>query len=213
MTITTVASTNNNPPLDDPHPNLEAPPTTKKGEDDNKGNLLIVWLVVCFGAVGGILFGMDQANFAGVEHKSSFIDTFCNVETNSSGSWGTAATCRGGFDDTTGEKIIVPMGMTNFQAWGSSLIQLGAAAGALLVAPSITKKYGRRAGLASGCLVVLVAMIWCVLETRVFPFYISRWLTGIGIGYVGVVVGLGFAVCMECMNIYYSIWNLSIVLN
>lgn len=137
---------------------------------------IFIWFVVGFGAIGGVLFGMDQANFAGVETKKSFIDDFCN--TDARGHYGNYSECEGL------NQIAVPTGWSSFEAWGSSLVQLGAAAGALLLAPTITRREGRRAGLCCGCVVVLLAMIWTIMTINVMSFYFSRFVTGIGVGMV-----------------------------
>lgn len=153
---------------------------SKTEETPSTGSELIVWLVVGFGAVGGILFGMDQANFAGVETKDGFADDFCVNQgfSNQSTLELNRTECHGHGDFT------VPREFTNFQSWGSSLVQLGAAAGVLLFAPTVTRKFGRRAGLASGCLVVLLAMIWNIMTTNIPSFYMSRFVTGLGVGVV-----------------------------
>lgn len=143
----------------------------------SSGNNVTVWLVVLFGAIGGILFGMDQANFAGVETKESFARSFCVVP-KSTGNWGTLDECLGRNDQE------VPHGMTIFESWGSSLVQLGAAAGALILGPPITSRFGRRAGLFIGSMIVTLAMIWSVSWTNLLSFYCSRFMTGLGVGIV-----------------------------
>uniref|UniRef100_A0A7S1FGY1 Hexose transporter 1 n=1 Tax=Noctiluca scintillans TaxID=2966 RepID=A0A7S1FGY1_NOCSC len=124
-----------------------------------------VLFVSCFAAIGGIMFGLDQGNWSGAIQKDGFIETFC----------GTNPQC-------TAEKL--PDAYVQFLSLGSSLVQLGAAVGALFVGPQIAAKAGRRETMFGGSVVTIVGVIPMALITLKPIFLLTRFVAGMGIGMV-----------------------------
>jgi len=156
----------------------------RKQEQGGSGSNTFVVLVVLFGAIGGILFGLDQANFSGAMVKDDFVQNFC-YDTYGTEFLGGVATCdikHCGSDSNP--DCTQPAGYVSFIAWGASIIPLGAVFGALIIAPFITRSYGRRFALSFGSLFVSAAMLFCALSTNSAMFLTARALTGIGIGCV-----------------------------
>jgi len=149
--------------INDKNDDLNSPKTAHNG---------YVWGVVLFGAIGGLLFGMDQGNFGGTETREGFCKDFCF-----DAGWGSQDACQG----LNGEEV--PSKMTSFQGWGASLVPLGAAAGALLFAPLITGNLGRRAGLFIGSALITACMFWSLVVNNT-SFLLSRFFTGVTVGIV-----------------------------
>lgn len=153
-------------------------------EDDGPGNNTFVVLVVLFGAIGGILFGLDQANFSGAMVKDDFVQDFCydtygNVTMDGTSTCNIIECGQEAHPDCS-----QPSGYTNFIAWSASIIPLGAVFGTLFIAPYITRRFGRRFALSFGSIFVSAAMLWCALAGSPTQFLIARALTGLGVGCV-----------------------------
>merc|ERR1719357_2006374 len=85
-----------------------------------------------------MMFGLDQGNFGNVQGFKSFRDEWCY------GKFGNDLECsKEGAEHNE-------RWTDGFVLWGATLITLGAAAGALALAPYIAGKYGRRPCIAAG---------------------------------------------------------------
>ena len=79
-----------------------------------------------------MMFGLDQGNFGNVQTYESFRSHWCE------GKYGDVTTCHSPGVNQNHEWL------EGFIIWADTLITLGAAAGALTLAPIITRKLGRR---------------------------------------------------------------------
>eukprot|EP00931_Biecheleriopsis_adriatica_P050030 TRINITY_DN28954_c0_g1_i1.p1 TRINITY_DN28954_c0_g1~~TRINITY_DN28954_c0_g1_i1.p1 ORF type:complete len:587 (-),score=82.65 TRINITY_DN28954_c0_g1_i1:487-2247(-) len=135
-----------------------------------------IYTVVAFSSLGGILFGLDQGNWAGAIEKDGFIEGFCYRF----------------LDDPANEELhkncfkasTMPADYVSFLSWGSSIMQLGAAAGALALAPYITGKFGRREAMCIGSVVATVGNVGQSLTTDIQLFLLCRVIDGVGVGVV-----------------------------
>lgn len=134
------------------------------------GNGAFVYLVVGFAAIGALLFGLDQGNWGGAIEKDGFTQVFC-VD-------------NGGLPDACRDAAKHPHWYTNFLSWGSSLLQLGAAVGALLVSPIITGRCGRRQAMMIGSLVFTCGIPVTMFVRQTTVFLLARFVLGIGTGIV-----------------------------
>ena len=91
--------------------------------------------VVGFAAIGGILFGLDQGNWGGAIVREGFVEAFCR-QTESGESCQNAQ--------------FLPPDYASFLSWGSALLQLGAAVGALAGGPLVAGRFGRREAMFVG---------------------------------------------------------------
>jgi sugar porter (SP) family MFS transporter len=132
--------------------------------------------VVGFASIGGILFGLDQGNWGGAITKPQFLNTFCEGH------------CPPGADPVTEcncqEGHLLPNDYNTFLQWGSALLQAGAAIGALLLAPVIAGRFGRRETMFVGCLITVAGVVPCMFVSTYAPFLLARFVIGIGVGQV-----------------------------
>jgi len=133
----------------------------KKGDSGSN----FIYVVVAFSTIGAILFGLDQGNWAGAIEKKGFIETFC----------GTSPNC---YEEP------YPAEYTNFLSWGSSLVQLGAFFGALILSPPIAGRYGRHEAMFAGCAITIAGVVPMTLVKDKLLFEITRFVTGAGVGIV-----------------------------
>jgi len=165
-----------------------------------------VYGVVAFASIGGVLFGLDQANWGGAITKEGFQRNFC-LHNN----WGTEhGTCaddgkaRAGlscFDSTLGMKSLPSecdcqdacisqdaqewsRTYALFISFGSGLMQFGAMFGALFLAPAVCVKNGRREGLFLGAVIAAVGNFGQALVTNWIAFIVMRMLDGLGVGVI-----------------------------
>lgn len=134
-----------------------------------------LFVVVAFATVGAILFGLDQGNWAGAIEKPNFIQAFCNDTLPSldpSREWD----CE--------EPELLPEYYKSFLAWGSSLVQLGAFFGAVILGPPIAGNAGRREAMFVGCFITVMGIIPMCFFTMPGLFMASRFLAGVGVGVV-----------------------------
>merc|ERR1740121_2592733 len=103
----------------------------KQQQQQNSG---FVYVVVAFAAIGGILFGLDQNNWAGAIEKPRFVENFC----------GEQAACS--------DAEALPQDYVWFIATAGALVQFGAIFGAVFIAPVVAGRLGRRESLSAGCL-------------------------------------------------------------
>lgn len=132
--------------------------------------------VVGFASIGGILFGLDQGNWGGAIEKQQFRDIFCTdtlpIPPDAS------ISCTG----NPGTHL--PTEYNTFLQWGSALLQLGAAFGALLIAPVLAGKLGRRETMFSGAVITLCGVAPCTFLKDRLPFLAFRFIAGLGVGQV-----------------------------
>eukprot|EP00450_Noctiluca_scintillans_P021179 CAMPEP_0194520284 /NCGR_PEP_ID=MMETSP0253-20130528/54194_1 /TAXON_ID=2966 /ORGANISM="Noctiluca scintillans" /LENGTH=561 /DNA_ID=CAMNT_0039364499 /DNA_START=34 /DNA_END=1719 /DNA_ORIENTATION=+ len=122
---------------------------------------------VAFAAIGGVLFGLDQGNWGGAIVKEPFIRTFCH------GSW-----------EDCSDASRYPAAYAEFLSLGSSFLQLGAASGALVLAPFAAGRWGRREAMALGSLITISGCVPQSFVSNELCFLAARFLAGIGVGVV-----------------------------
>mmetsp|Transcript_132149 Transcript_132149/g.410663 ORF Transcript_132149/g.410663 Transcript_132149/m.410663 type:complete len:559 (-) Transcript_132149:490-2166(-) len=138
------------------------------------GGSKFIYVVVAFATLGGIMFGLDQGNWGGAIVKRPFIKVFCvdkNPEVED-----VADKCK--------DAKTVPSSYVRFLGFGSSFLQAGAAVGALLLAPIIAGRLGRREAMVAGSLVTIVGVLPQMFLTNVPLFLCVRFFAGLGIGIV-----------------------------
>lgn len=123
--------------------------------------------VVAFAAIGGMLFGLDQGNWGGAIVKEDFIQAFCQ-----------------GSEDECHDADNLPAGYAQFLSLGSSLLQFGAAVGALALAPSCAARYGRRETMFVGSVITVIGAIPQTIVTQTGAFLCARMIAGVGVGTV-----------------------------
>jgi sugar porter (SP) family MFS transporter len=126
--------------------------------------------VVGFASIGGILFGLDQGNWAGAIVKDGFVNTFCD--------------CKGALNCNCHEGSMLPHDYSNFLQLASSLLQAGAAVGALVFAPFLAGRFGRRETMFVGSIVTCCGVLPCMFLKTYTPFLIARFVIGLGVGNV-----------------------------
>lgn len=162
-----------------------------------------VYGVVAFSSIGGVLFGLDQANWGGAITKEDFQRTFCLGN-----SWGTehghcqedaARSCA--WDEVRRQSVADPnctcqeaclsqnaqewsTPYTSFISAGSGLMQFGAAFGALFLAPQICVNMGRREGLFVGAIITAIGNFGQALVTNWLAFICMRIMDGFGVGVI-----------------------------
>jgi len=136
----------------------------------NAAQSSFVYIVVSFAVIGAILFGLDQGNWAGAIEKDGFMKAFCIDH--------------GGSYDECHEPKSHPAWYTNFLSWGSSLLQLGAACGALVISPPIAGRFGRRQAMMIGSLIAICGLIVTVITGNSLVFLVARFALGVGVGIV-----------------------------
>jgi len=141
--------------------------------------------VVGFASIGGILFGLDQGNWGGAIEKKPFKAIFCSLPSDPHSlpdAWemlgSTNYSCTGDPGTT------LPADYNTFLQWGSALLQLGAALGALIIAPPLAGKLGRRETMFSGALITCCGVAPCVFLKTHIPFLAARFVAGLGVGQI-----------------------------
>jgi len=122
--------------------------------------------VVAFASIGGILFGLDQGNWGGAIVKDGFVANFC------------------GSEEACQEADTLPAEYSSFLQWASGLLQLGAAFGALVIAPTMASRLGRRETMFFGCLVAILGSVPLCLVSNKVVFCLFRGVLGVGVGHV-----------------------------
>jgi len=130
--------------------------------------------VVAFASIGGILFGLDQGNWGGAIVKEGFVNRFCegHCTTNNTD----VCNCNEGH--------LLPDDYANFLQWASGLLQIGAALGALLLAPYVAGRYGRRETMFVGSVLTCIGVAPCMFLSTYAPFLVARFIMGVGVGLV-----------------------------
>jgi len=149
--------------------------------------------VVGFASIGGILFGLDQGNWGGAIEKDQFKNIFC-CKDKTGGS--TEIDCiipgilvgdkdyHGTLDCGGGPNTSLPDDYNTFLQWGSALLQLGAAVGALVFAPFFAGRFGRRETMFTGAVVTCIGVAPCVFLRDRVPFLAARFVAGLGVGQI-----------------------------
>jgi len=144
---------------------------TSKPTVDAKPNTSM-YFAIGVAMVGAMMFGLDQGNFGNVQSFNSFREEWCL------GRFGDEETCT-----TEGAKKNARWN-DEFVMYGATLITFGAAAGALLLAPVISGKFGRRPCISTGGGITFVG---CLMASYLSfhstaIFYAGRFVTGFGVG-------------------------------
>lgn len=128
---------------------------------------------VCgFAALGGIMFGMDMANWSTASNRPDFLDIFCR-----DAGYGDATQC-------------IPDGTKQTPQWAfmvgllAGVLQIGACLCALVIAPYAAALVNRRTLLAAGCAVSDAGLLTMVLSRSIAAMSAGRFVLGIGIGLV-----------------------------
>jgi len=132
--------------------------------------------VVGFASIGGILFGLDQGNWAGAIVKEGFTDRFCIPHCEPTATHTCQEICQ--------DAELLPDDYSTFLQYGSALLQLGAAVGALLIAPVVAGRLGRRETMFAGSIVTCCGVIPCMFIKSYDFFLGARFLAGVGVGQV-----------------------------
>ena len=128
-------------------------------------------LSVTFSALGGILFGMDLANWAGASNQEDFLRVFC-LEAG----YGPAASCLAGMATALPRNFVVAVGAM------SACLQIGAALSALVLAPRLARRFGRRMAIRAGATIAIVGMLGMCIVRSVASMIAARLLLGAGVG-------------------------------
>jgi len=134
-----------------------------------------MYMSIATAMMGAMMFGMDCANFGDVQGYEEFTKTWCL------GNFGDESSC--GLDGGDG-RAHNRAWMSGFLGLATTLYTLGAACGAITLAPLIAENSGRRMGITVGG---LVSALGCLLTAyldfgSVTIFQIGRFLTGFGVG-------------------------------
>ena len=128
-------------------------------------------LSVAFSALGGILFGMDLANWAGASNQEDFLRVFCL-----DAGYGPAAACLAGTAQALPRAFVVAVGAM------SAMLQVGAALSALVLAPRVARRFGRRVAIRVGAAIAIVGMLGMCLVRGVGSMIVARLVLGAGVG-------------------------------
>ena len=134
-----------------------------------------MYVAIVTAMFGAIMFGIDTTNFGAVVDFETFEGAWCV------GKYGNNLTCS--HDENFGASKNHQW-LDNFVSWANLLVFLGAAFGAVLFGPPITKNKGRRPCISLGAAITVVgcAMTSYVSFDSVPIFFIGRLVTGMGIG-------------------------------
>jgi MFS family permease len=124
-----------------------------------------------FAAIGGVLFGMDLANWAGASNKEDFLIQFCYL-----GKYGSLESC------ISGDAIVQTAEWTRTTGTMSAMLQVGAAVTAFSLGPMIARRCGRRKCIFAGAILSILGMLCMVYSQTVREMTAARFLTGGGIG-------------------------------
>lgn len=132
--------------------------------------------------LGAIMFGIDCANFGDVQSYPEFVKHWCP------GNFGDEDSC-GSVEDASHNKAWV----SNFLGTAMTVYTLGAAFGAVTLAPLLAENGGRRMGISVGG---FISAAGCLLTSyldfaSVAVFQIGRFFTGFGVG-----------ICMYSLPLY-----------
>jgi len=147
----------------------------KSGSDIRTKPSIQMYVAILTAMIGAIMFGIDCGNFGAVQGFQSFHREWCV------GHFGNAITC--GEDAAHGASHNAKW-LGTFVQWSSLLLFIGAAGGALVLAPLITKNFGRRPCISCGAMITLLgSLLTSYLSFASIPlFYFGRFATGFGVG-------------------------------
>jgi len=131
-----------------------------------------MYLSIAMAMVGAMMFGLDQGNFGNVQTFRRFRDEWC------AHLYGNTTTCSKEHAEENKEWE------NTFVMWGATLITIGAAVGALVLAPWIAKVHGRRPCIAVGGAICFVGCLMAsyLSYNNQWIFFIGRFATGFGVG-------------------------------
>ncbi|CAE7328527.1 MST4 [Symbiodinium sp. CCMP2456] len=131
-----------------------------------------MYVAVGVAMVGAAMFGFDQGNFGNVQAFETFRKEWCI------GRYGDEESCsaEGSLDNDAWND--------GFVTWGATLITFGAAAGAILLGPSLTNRLGRRPCIQIGG---FICFLGCLMASylsshSIWMFFSGRFITGFGVG-------------------------------
>jgi len=130
------------------------------------------YVAICVAMVGAMMFGLDQGNFGNVQGFESFQREWCLNR------YGDEKTCFGNAAKNNRDWS------NGFVMLGATLITFGAAAGALLLGPILTKRCGRRPCISVGGGITFAGCLlasYLAFSSKVV-FWIGRFVTGFGVG-------------------------------
>jgi sugar porter (SP) family MFS transporter len=128
--------------------------------------------VVGFASIGGVLFGLDQGNWGGAIVKEGFVKTFCEPHC------GDLPLSECNCHDAK----LFPSDYETWLQFSSGLLQGGAAVGALLVAPFLASRLGRRETMFVGAALTAAGVLPCMFVTSYSFFLMARFVAGVGVG-------------------------------
>jgi len=135
--------------------------------------------VVGFASIGGLMFGLDQGNWGGAIVKEGFTSHFCEGHC-PAGAPVTECNCQ--------DSDLFPRDYYWFLAIASAMLQIGAAVGALTVAPFLASRWGRRETMFVGAVVTACGIAPCMFLTAYVPFAAARFVAGTGVGLMTVAL-------------------------
>jgi len=137
--------------------------------------------------IGAIMFGMDQGNFGSCQNFDDFLKDWC---------------IGAGYGDSTSCSHDSEVGAIKNERWlkefvdpASTLITIGAVAGALLLGPILSSRCGRRLCISAGATICFLGCLFASYLSMgsVAIFFTGRFATGFGVG-----------VCTFALPIYNS---------
>ncbi|CAE7943872.1 SLC2A1, partial [Symbiodinium sp. KB8] len=131
-----------------------------------------MYVAVGVAMVGAAMFGFDQGNFGNVQAFETFRKEWCV------GRYGDEESCsaEGSLENDAWND--------GFVTWGATLITFGAAAGAMVLGPTLTNKLGRRPCIQIGGFTCFLGCLMAsyLSNNSVWMFFIGRFITGFGVG-------------------------------
>lgn len=133
------------------------------------------------------MFGMDQANFGQCQNFDDFLEDWCV-----GAGYGDVSSCS---HDSQVGAIKNERWLKSFVDPASTLITLGACAGALLLGPILSSRFGRRLCISAGAGICSLGCLFASYLSlgSVAVFFVGRFVTGFGVG-----------VCTFALPIYNS---------
>jgi sugar porter (SP) family MFS transporter len=145
-------------------------------KDQPKATGMCIYFVIAFVCIGAILFGLDQGNWAEAIEMDGFLKTYCPYDKTAGEDW------------TLCKVEPYPDEYSQFLAWGSSLVQLGAFFGVLFVGPPVAGIMGRLECMFAGCFITIIGVVPMCLVTNKYHFMAARFIAGVGVGAVTFVL-------------------------
>jgi len=124
-----------------------------------------------------MLLGMDNVTWGTVSNREDFLELFCY---------------HGGFDKRPNGLANCLSGIGDIQSaeWANilglmgSFMNIGAAVSCMSIAPTVTERYGRKASIFTGCILVQVGLLVMTMSRTVTVMSTGRIVLGLGIGLI-----------------------------